>query len=99
MNDITFKPEPEKTTDKVSTNLIGKSVARPNARRLLEGRGVYLDDIELPCLAHVVYLRSPHAHARILGMDLEAARSMPGVIALVDGHQIAEVCTPWVATL
>lgn len=100
MNDITFRPQPESLMDHdTSTRVIGERVARPNARRLLEGRGVYLDDIELPRLAHVVYLRSPHAHARIIRIDAEAARKMPGVIAIVDGHQIAEVCTPWVATL
>ena len=44
---------------------IGARVARPNAKRHLEGRGTYVDDIVLAKLAHVVYLRSPMAHARI----------------------------------
>lgn len=100
MNDITFKPLPQSVpVQDAAPGLIGQGVARPSARRLLEGRGVYLDDIELPRLAHVVYLRSPHAHARIVAIDTDVARAMPGVIALVDGHEIAKVCTPWVATL
>lgn len=78
---------------------IGASVVRPNARRHLEGRGTYVDDISLPRLAHVVYLRSPLAHAGIGAIDATQARSMPGIIAVVDGREIATVCTPWTATL
>lgn len=78
---------------------IGARVPRPNAKRHLEGRGIYVDDIVLARLAHVVFLRSPMAHARIGHIDTTSARSMPGVIAIVDGHQIAAICSPWVATL
>lgn len=78
---------------------IGAPVARPNARRHLEGRGVYTDDVVLPRMAHVVYLRSPMAHARIVHVDADAARAMPGVVAIIDGVQIAAICKPWVATL
>ena len=78
---------------------IGQSVARPGARRLVEGRGQYLDDIKLPRLAHVVYWRCPVAHAKIIGIQREYANMMPGVIAVVDGQQIAAICKPWVATL
>ena len=48
-------------TQKVDTGYIGKSEARPNAKRLLQGRGVFVDDLRLPRLAHVVYFRSPYA--------------------------------------
>ena len=44
---------------------IGRSVPRPNLARLMQGRGQYVSDVVLPRMAHVVYLRSPHAHARI----------------------------------
>ncbi|WP_296446412.1 xanthine dehydrogenase family protein molybdopterin-binding subunit [Rhodoferax sp. UBA5149] len=88
------------TTDAaVQGGYIGSGVSRPNAKRHLEGRGTYVDDIVLARLAHVVFLRSPLAHARIGKIDAEAARGMPGVIAVVDGKQIAEICSPWVATL
>ncbi len=46
---------------------IGKVVPRPNLDRLMQGRGLYVSDIELPRMAHVVFLRSPHAHAKIVG--------------------------------
>ena len=78
---------------------IGAAVPRTAMRRLLQGRGAYVDDLRAPRMAHVVFLRSPHAHARIVRMDLSAARSQPGVIAAVDGAAIAQVCTPWVGVL
>ncbi len=78
---------------------IGKTVPRPNLERLLQGRGLYVSDIELPRMAHVVFLRSPHAHAKILGIDAAAAKRMPGVIAVVTGQELAAVITPWVGVL
>ncbi|MBC7574032.1 MAG: xanthine dehydrogenase family protein [Herminiimonas sp.] len=78
---------------------IGQPVVRSAARRLLEGRGQYLDDIQLPRMAHVVYWRCPVAHARIISIDRGYARMMPGVVAIVDGHEMAKICKPWVATL
>ncbi len=78
---------------------IGKTVPRPNIERLMQGRGSYVSDLVLPRMAHVVYLRSPHAHARIIRIDVDAARRMPGIIAVVTGQQLAEVITPWVGVL
>ncbi len=78
---------------------IGTSVPRAGARKLLQGRGSYLDDVRVPRLAHVVFYRSPHAHARIKSLDLSQARQQPGVIGAFDGTAIAEYCTPWVGVL
>src|SRR5205814_9921838 len=78
---------------------IGKTVPRPNLDRLMQGRGLYVSDIELPRMAHVVFLRSPHAHARIVSIDASEARRMPGVIAVVTGPELAAVITPWVGVL
>src|SRR5438270_6827209 len=78
---------------------IGKTVPRPNLERLLQGRGLYVSDIELPRMVHVVFLRSPHAHAKINGIDASAAKRMPGVIAVVTGQELAAVITPWVGVL
>ncbi len=78
---------------------IGRSVPRPNARRLVMGRGTYVDDIRLPRLAHIAFLRSPHAHAKIRGFNLDAAKAAPGVIGVFTGADLAKVCTPWVAVL
>ncbi|MCA6121899.1 xanthine dehydrogenase family protein [Bradyrhizobium sp. WSM 1704] len=78
---------------------IGKTVPRPNLDRLLQGRGQYVSDLELPRMAHVVFLRSPHAHARIVSIDADAARRMPGVVAVVSGRELETVITPWVGVL
>ena len=78
---------------------IGKVVPRPNLERLMQGRGLYVSDMELPRMAHVVFLRSPHAHAKIIGIDAAAARRLPGVIAIVTGEELAAVITPWVGVL
>ncbi|HSF64691.1 MAG TPA: xanthine dehydrogenase family protein molybdopterin-binding subunit, partial [Paracoccaceae bacterium] len=78
---------------------IGASVPRPNARRLLQGRGRFVDDKVLPRMVHAAFVRSPHAHARILSIDTAAARALPGVVAVYDGEDMAKVITPWVAVL
>src|ERR1700751_2511023 len=75
---------------------IGKTVPRPNLDRLMQGRGQYVSDLELPRMVHVVFLRSPHAHAKIVGIDIAAAKKLPGVISIVTGQQLASVITPWV---
>ncbi|MEH2512919.1 carbon-monoxide dehydrogenase large subunit [Nitrobacteraceae bacterium AZCC 1564] len=78
---------------------IGKTVPRPNLERLTQGRGEYVSDMALPRMAHVVYLRSPYAHAKILGIDATEAKKMPGVIAVVTGAELAKVISPWVGVL
>jgi carbon-monoxide dehydrogenase large subunit len=80
-------------------NYVGQSVPRSGAKKLLEGRGTYLDDLRLPRLVHVVFFRSPHAHAVIKQLDLSQARKQPGVVAVFDGHEVAKFCTPWVGVL
>lgn len=78
---------------------IGQSIARPNIERLTQGRGQYVDDLELPRMAHIVFWRSPVAHARIVSINRDFARLMPGILAVYDGHDLAAICKPWVATL
>ncbi len=78
---------------------IGKTVPRPNLDRLLQGRGLYVSDMVLPRMAHVVFLRSPYAHAKITAIDAAAARRVAGVIAVVTGKELSEVITPWVGVL
>ena len=78
---------------------IGRSVPRPNLTRLTEGRGQYVSDVVLPRMAHVAYVRSPHAHARIVRIETAAAKKADGVIAIVTGPELAKVITPWVGVL
>src|SRR5689334_23798509 len=83
----------------VDKGYIGQSVPRPNAARLLQGRGSYTDDLRFPRLAHVVFFRSPHAHAKIKKLEFKKAKLSKGVIAVFSGRDLLEFCTPWVAVL
>jgi carbon-monoxide dehydrogenase large subunit len=78
---------------------VGQGVPRPGARRLLEGRGRFVDDLDLPRLVHVAFVRSPYAHARMRAIDVAEARRAPGVVHVATGHDIARVCKPWVGVL
>ena len=78
---------------------IGVAIPRENTRRLTQGRGQFIDDIELPRMGHVVFWRSPVAHMRITHIERVAAARLPGVMAVVVGSEIAAICKPWVATL
>ncbi len=84
---------------KLERGYIGRSVPRPNAKRLLQGRGAYVDDLRLPRLAHVVFYRSPHAHARIKKLQFEKSLKCEGVIGIFSGKDISQYCTPWVGVL
>ncbi len=67
----------------------GHAVRRIEDPVLVTGRGRYADDISLPGQTHLVFLRSPYAHARILGVDTADAAAMPGVIAVYTGAALA----------
>src|SRR5258708_34081782 len=59
---------------------IGKPIARKEDERLVTGHGLFSDDFGVDGQAYAVMLRSPHAHARILGIDAVQAKAMPGVL-------------------
>jgi carbon-monoxide dehydrogenase large subunit len=69
---------------------IGQPVRRVEDRRFITGRGNYVDDIERPRQAHAFMLRSPHAHARLGAIDATAALSVPGVLAVFTGEDLAQ---------
>jgi 2-furoyl-CoA dehydrogenase large subunit len=71
---------------------VGASVERKEDARLLTGRGRFMDDLEpVAGLRHAAVLRSPHPHARILGIDTRAAEQLPGVIGVATGAQIGAI--------
>jgi carbon-monoxide dehydrogenase large subunit len=78
---------------------IGRSVPRPNLARLMQGHAQYVSDVVLPRMAHVAFVRSPHAHARIKRIDVLAAKKAPGVIAVVTGAELSKVISPWIGVL
>jgi len=67
---------------------IGARVARKEDKRFLTGKGRYTDDMVVPGMKFAYFIRSPHAHAKITGIDAASARAMPGVIDVLDGKQL-----------
>jgi carbon-monoxide dehydrogenase large subunit len=67
---------------------IGQAITRREDQRLLTGTGKYVDDTPLPNQAHVVFVRSPHAHARIVSIDTSGAKAAPGVLAVITGADL-----------
>ncbi len=76
------------------TPLVGQSIKRKEDPRLITGHGRYLDDIKLPNLAYAALLRSPHAHARIVSIDISRAKALGGVVAVYTGADLKETVNP-----
>jgi aerobic carbon-monoxide dehydrogenase large subunit len=72
---------------------IGSGVPRREDRRLLIGRGCYIDDVAVPGALHACFVRSPHAHARIVAIDTAAACEIPGVVAVFTGKDLEQWTT------
>ena len=72
----------------MSVSGIGAAVRRKEDLRFITGRGHYTDDVSRPGQVHACFLRSPHAHARILKIDAGAAGALPGVLAVLTGEQL-----------
>jgi len=72
----------------MATNGIGASVRRKEDHRFITGAGHYTDDIDRPGQAYAYFVRSPHAHARIKGVDKSRAATAPGVLAVLDGGDV-----------
>jgi len=70
---------------------IGKAIERKEDYRFLTGVGQYTDDVVLPYQTHASFLRSPHAHAKILAIDTAAAEKAPGVLAVFTGKDFVDV--------
>ena len=67
---------------------IGARVLRKEDKRFLTGKGRYTDDMVVPGMKHAAFVRSPHAHAKIVGIDTAAAKKMPGVIGVLTGKEL-----------
>jgi aerobic carbon-monoxide dehydrogenase large subunit len=70
--------------------LFGSSIKRREDPRLITGKGVFTDDVKLPGQTHAVFVRSPHAHARLRRVDVSKARQVPGVVAAFTGQDLAD---------
>lgn len=76
------------------TRYFGKPVTRNEDPRLLTGKALFVDDVDLPHMLHAAFLRSPHAHARIRAIDVSAARSRPGVAAVYTAADLGDYWKP-----
>ena len=72
------------------TQYVGKRIPRSEDARLLTGQALFVDDVHLPKMAHVAFLRSPYAHARITSIDTAAAEDLPGVIAVHTAESLGD---------
>jgi len=75
----------------VSPRVVGVPIKRKEDFRLLTGRGKYAADVRLPGLLHAAILRSPHPHARIAAIRGDAARALPGVVAVITADDLGSV--------
>src|SRR5262245_34099337 len=78
------------------THWVGQRVLRKEDPRLLTGQGAFIDDLALPRMLWISMVRSPAAHARIVGVDVGPALQMPGVVAAYSGNDLAD---QWAAGL
>jgi carbon-monoxide dehydrogenase large subunit len=75
---------------------IGARIPRRELKRLLSGYGRYIDDIKLPRMLHACFVRSPHPHARLVAIEVAAAKRAPGVVAVFTAAEINPRCEPFV---
>ena len=78
----------------MTTRTIGARIRRNEDPRLLQGGGCFVDDIHLPGVLHAAVLRSPHAHARIVAIDVAKAREVPGVALVLTAADLGELNQP-----
>ncbi len=78
----------------MATRVFGKPIKRNEDPRLLTGQALFTDDVHLPGMLHCAFLRSDHAHARLLRVETAAARAMPGVVALYTAADLGDYWQP-----
>ena len=80
--------------EEFTPKIVGARVKRREDRRLLTGQGAYVDDHHPPGMLYAAFLRSPHAHARIMQLDPAVAQTLEGVMAVVTGEELARWVKP-----
>jgi carbon-monoxide dehydrogenase large subunit len=80
--------------DAPDSRYVGRGLPPRETRKLVLGRGSYIGDLTQPGMLHAAFVRSPHAHARIVAIDAEAARRAPGIAAVLTGADLAKLTAP-----
>lgn len=78
---------------------MGHKIRRKEDIRFLLGKGNYVDDIKLPGMVYLAFVRSPYAHAKIKSINVEKAKTLPGVIDIITGNELEKVGLAWIPTL
>src|SRR5271167_4306678 len=78
---------------------MGHSVKRKEDSRFLQGKGTYVDDVNLPGMVYGHMVRSPYAHARITEIRSQEAKKLPGVLAVITGQDLEKAGLSWMPTL
>src|SRR5579862_4662990 len=89
MTDTTVREKPAAKPAAKPTGPIGARIERKEDARFLTGAGQYTDDVTLPHQSYAVFVRSPHAHARIKSIKADAARRAPGVLGIYTGADVS----------
>ncbi|MER3484471.1 MAG: carbon monoxide dehydrogenase, partial [Meiothermus sp.] len=74
----------------MADKLMGKAMKRVEDPRFITGTGNYTDDLSVPGMVHAAMVRSPYAHAKINGINVEAAKAIPGVLAVITGKEMLD---------
>src|SRR5215469_15277913 len=78
---------------------MGHSIKRKEDLRFIQGKGNYVEDVNLPGMVYAQMVRSPYAHARIVSINTEKAKKLPGVLAIITGEDLAKANLAWMPTL
>ncbi len=78
---------------------MGHPIKRKEDSRFLQGKGNYVDDVQLPGMVYGHMVRSPYAHARLKSINTEKAKALPGVLAVITGEDLAKANLAWMPTL
>ena len=92
MSSTTVAPEQTETTEETWK---GQSVPRKEDRRLVQGQGVFVDDIKRHGMGYIHFVRSPYAHAHITSIDVSQAEQTPGVYGTLTGEEVASLTDPF----
>src|SRR5688500_9438920 len=76
------------------TSMFGARIKRTEDPRLLTGRAQFVDDVHLPGMLHAAFKRSDYAHARVVNVDVSAAREVPGVVAVYTADDLGDFWKP-----
>src|SRR5690348_17755325 len=85
----------QQNTTTLQRGFVGQSVPRKEDRRLVQGQGVFVDDVKRHGMGYVHFVRSPYAHAHITAIDVSKAEAAPGVYGTLTGEEVAALTDPF----